>query len=146
MIYLKILAVLVLCTFIFAPLSYSENNAVTEEERFLFRYFQFLKNGNVKGILNSLADPILSEKKAILQKNRAYARFLIHNYEDSVFRIRRMKSFRINRIDSVGYECRSVDAEIFAGADQVHSEKIRFLLKRDNKGQWKIYQEIYDFD
>lgn len=98
-------------------------------------YFDYLKNGDTEGILNILTDPLLSERRTLLENNTDYPEFLRKTYEGANLEIR-----NVERVDK---DIRMVEVEIHLGSDG-SSLKTKFLVKKVNDS-WKISEEITEF-
>lgn len=114
---------------------YSVRNAQAQErevEAVVENYFSYLKNGDIEGILSSLTDPILNERRKLLEENTAYPEFLRENYEGSYMEIKSIKKIK--------GDGRSVNVEIYF-EEPGPPLKTKFILKKvDNT--WKISEEI----
>jgi hypothetical protein len=100
------------------------------------KYFAYLKKGDTEGILGLLANPLLSQKRELLEGNTHYPRFLRGIYKNS--RIKIAKTRRIKR------HKRAVDVRIYFSPKE-RPLKIRFILKRKRvDGQWKVSKEIFN--
>lgn len=94
-------------------------------------FFEALENGDTKGILGSLADPLLSKRKNLLQKNPNYSKILADVYRDVEITFGDVVTIRDNEA-KVNFKIKLQDGTI--------SQK-QFLCKRNN-GFWKISDEI----
>ena len=97
-------------------------------------YLEYLRSGDTEGILSLLTDPLLSERRKLLERNSAYSEFLRDTYRGADMLIRGIKEIGTNK--------RAVDVEISFG-DQGAPLKTRLILKREG-GLWKISEEISD--
>jgi hypothetical protein len=94
-------------------------------------YFEYLKDGDTEGILNILTDPLLSERRKLLEDNPEYPEFLKNTYQGANLEIKSTENIDKNK--------KAVDVEIhYVDGSPL---KARFLLKMvDNS--WKIAEEI----
>jgi hypothetical protein len=94
-------------------------------------YFDYLKDGDTEGILILLTDPLLSERKRLLENNSEYPEFLRKTYQGA--------SMEVKNSENVDKDKRVVDVEIhFADGSSLQT---KFLLKMVD-GSWKIAEEI----
>lgn len=125
-----------IATFIVLSLSlYSVRNIQAQEyevEAAVESYFSYLKNGDTDGILSLLTDPVLSERRKLLEENTTYPEFLRENYRGSDMEIKRVREIKGER--------KSVAVEIYF-EQPGPPLKTKFILERvDNS--WKISEEI----
>ena len=129
---------LFLALLLIIPLLYS-NVAHTEADKgevgaVVESYYRYLRVGDTAGILSLLTEPLLSEKRELLEKNTAYPQFLREMYQSSYMEITKIKKVKGNK--------RAVDVEIYL--DEVGMPlKTRFILQIVN-GSWKISDEVND--
>ena len=97
---------------------------------FVQTFFISLKAGDVEAILDRCADPLLAQKRDLLQNNRDYPEFLRQTYEGATLVVN-----RINRVD---------DLESAADVEFHFPEgpplRVRFYLEQHD-GVWKIASE-----
>ena len=110
--------------------------AIEEEGKILVqKYFENLKIGDTSAILNILTDPILSEKRDLLENNPAYSSFLQKIYANSHIEINNMAATESGK--------KSVNVAIYFN-DQGPPQKARFILKLEDN-VWKISEEMNEF-
>jgi hypothetical protein len=92
-----------------------------------------MKIGNASGVLGMLTEPILSKKRAILEK-KSYSLFLKKTYGKA--------NLIIDKIEVLGADKSSADVEIDFNDGGSHL-RTKYILKKDN-GIWKISDERTD--
>ena len=105
-----------------------------EVEAVVESYFECLRSGDTTGILNLITDPLLSERRELLEKNTAYPQFLremYNNYYMKIINIRKIKGDK-----------RAADVEVYLNNGETPL-KTRFILQNVN-GSWKISDEVND--
>lgn len=105
-----------------------------EVELAVENYFEYLKRGDTQGVLNLLTDPLLSERRELLEGNTAYPEFLRERYENAYMEVKNTEKIKGNE--------RAIDMEIYLG-EQEPPLKTRFILRKKS-GSWKISEEIND--
>lgn len=103
-----------------------------EEAAVVESYYGYLRAGDTAGILSLLTEPLLSERRELLEKNTAYPQFLREMYQSSYMEVTDIKKVKGNR--------RAVDVEIYLDEGQ-NPLKTRFILQIVN-GSWKISNEV----
>jgi hypothetical protein len=103
-----------------------------EIELSIENYFEYLRRGDTESILSLLTDPLLSEKRELLEKNTEYPESLRETYENASMLIKSVKMIDTQR--------GVADVEIYFDG-QASPLKIRFILKRKD-GSWKISEEV----
>lgn len=96
-------------------------------------YFHALKEGDVQKLISLLADPLLSEKKEILDEDKTYPDFLRNYYQDATLVVNHT-AFKKDHNISI------LTTEIYFKGD-VNPMKIDFYLKWTDNG-WKISEEL----
>jgi hypothetical protein len=92
-------------------------------------YFDYLKSGDTEGILSCLTDPLLSERRSLLEKNTAYPDFLRDMYRSAYIVIKNVEEDK-----------GKIEAEIYLN-EHDPPLRSRFILKRPS-GAWLISEEI----
>ncbi len=105
-----------------------------EEEAEIESFFSYLKSGDREGVLSLLTEPLLSERRELLEDNPEYSGFLKETY--------RSASIKIKNTEEIGQDKRAVNVDIYF-SDQEPPLETKFILKREN-GSWKISEEIQD--
>ena len=125
------LVLLTLVLMIYAPLSHvaSLKAAGGSIETTVQSYFDYLKSGETEGILSCLTDPLLSERRSLLEKNTAYPEFLRDMYKSAYIVIKNVEEDK-----------GEIEAEIYLN-DEDPPLKSRFILKHES-GSWLISEEI----
>ena len=110
-----ILAILITCFCIQMPVL----QALEQDERqTIERLFQYMKEGNTNGILGILTDPMLSKKRAFIEK-KSYSIFLKKTYGNA--------DLSIVKINNINVDKSSIDVDIdFNDGGPYH--KTRFIL------------------
>lgn len=103
-----------------------------EVEAVVESYYGYLRAGDTAGILSLLTEPLLSERRELLERNTAYPQFLREMYQSSYMEVTDIKKVKGNR--------RAVDVEIYLDEGQ-NPLKTRFILQIVN-GSWKISNEV----
>ena len=94
-------------------------------------FFAALKAGNTGAILELCTDPILTQKRDLLENNRTYSKFLRDTYEKA--------SMAINQVRWLSESEYAVDA-VFTFPDGEPPLLVRFFVK-NQAGVWKITSE-----
>ena len=126
--FLGLLLILPLSIFITAGAEADEG----EVESVVQSYYGYLKLGDTAGVMSLLTDPLLSERRELLEKNSSYPQFLREMYESSYMKITEIKKIKGNK--------RAADVEIYLNEGQTPL-KTRFILQNVN-GSWKISNEV----
>ncbi len=128
-----VLALLVITLFPIQGISDVEAKEA-EVEAVVEGYFEYLKAGDTAGVLSLIADPLLSERRELLEKNTAYAEFLRDMYKNSYMKITNIKNIKGNK--------KAADVEIYLNEEETPI-KTRLILQIIN-GSWKISNEVND--
>ena len=105
-----------------------------EVEAVVESYFECLRSGDTTGILNLITDPLLSERRELLEKNTAYPQFLREMYNNSYIKIINIRKIKGDK--------RAADVEVYLNNGETPL-KTRFILQNVN-GSWKISDEVND--
>ncbi len=97
---------------------------------FVQTFFISLKAGDVEAILDHCADPLLTQKRDLLQNNRDYPEFLRQTYERATLVVN-----RINQVDDL-----ESTADVEFHFPEGPPLLVRFYLKQHD-GVWKIASE-----
>jgi hypothetical protein len=105
--------------------------AAADEALFVDRYFQLLRTGRSPEVLALLDEPLLSQRRPLLQDNPAYAEFIASRY--------RNLQVEIVRVQLLDAEHSAVDLNLHleAGAPPLRT---RFILRRYQES-WKLLSE-----
>jgi hypothetical protein len=95
-------------------------------------YFSGLKEGDVQKLIFLLTDPLLSEKRELLEEDATYPGFLRNYYRDATMLIKESTPIYENNICILMVE--------FFFKDDGNPSKIKFYLKNTDSG-WKISEE-----
>lgn len=95
-------------------------------------YFNALQTGDVNQLKKMIAEPLLSKKRLLLEKNTAYPEHLRNYYQDA-----QLKISDIIRIDD---NTRTADVTIIFTGD-ANPLKLRIMLKYSGI-EWKITDEF----
>ena len=98
----------------------------------ILSYFNALKNGDVQTLKTLLTDPLLSNRRILLEQNTAYPAHLRNYYQDAG-----MSITEVNLTDDSNLQI--VTATISFEGDE-HELIIQFLMKNTDEG-WKISEE-----
>lgn len=94
-------------------------------------YFQALKEGNVKVVKNLISGKLYSKKRVLLEENPTYGNFLKKIYMDANIHI--VDTIKKNEVTHVNVKIEFQDGS---------SRLVTLLLKKDNRKNWKINEEI----
>lgn len=107
---------------------------IADAEELMTAYFNALKTGDVNSILDMLADPLLSSRRLLLEKNTAYPAYLRDFYQKA--------AFQITAVTSTKPDYYNVSA-LLMFSDDPHQVTSEFLLKKTDAGL-KIFNELKD--
>ena len=105
-----------------------------EVEAVVESYFEYLRAGDTAGILSLITDPLLSERRELLEKNSSYSEFLRDMYKNSYIQITNIKNIKGNK--------KAADVGIYLNEEEIPI-KTRLILQIIN-GSWKISNEVND--
>ena len=112
----------------------TQESTITEIQT-VEEFFENLKNGRSKTILDFLADPLRSKREELLNSNRGYGSFLRKTYRDASMEVTKSK-----RVDE-----RTSEVDVLFSLNRVDPPvPTRFLLKLEG-GVWKISDEVKEF-
>jgi hypothetical protein len=97
------------------------------------RYFSYLRDGDTGGILELVVEPMLSERKKLLEQNTAYPEFLRQMYNSAYMEIKNIRATKEGK--------RAVDVEIYLSEQDPSPLKTTFILK-NIQNSWKLSEEI----
>lgn len=122
-----------ICTgFLFSTSIVLGDDFQDEPHRTILSYFNALKNGDVQTLKTLLTDPLLSNRRLLLEQNTAYPEHLRNYYQDAGMLIT-----EVNLTDDSNIQI--VTANISFEGDE-HELIIQFLMKNTDEG-WKIAEE-----
>ena len=115
---------------VFSAMPPTVESSENDMAAFAQAFFVSLKQGDTETILDLCIDPLLTEKRDLLENNRQYPDFLRQAYQHA--------TMVVNEIDRVDDAEGTVDVEFrFPEGPPL---KTRFLLKRQN-GAWRLASE-----
>jgi hypothetical protein len=98
----------------------------------LLHYFQALKNGDIETINNLISGEMYNSNKVLLEQNENYPEYLKKAYQGADFKIKK-----------TSIQDDSAVVTIDVNFPDRHNE-FGFFLKKDDSGNWKIFNEISD--
>lgn len=101
------------------------------ETLFIDQYFDLLRSGQLPRVLPLLDEPLLSQRRPLLQDNPAYAEFIVSRY--------RSLQVEILSVQPLDADHSAVDLELHLEAGALPL-RIRFILKR-YQDSWKLISE-----
>ena len=116
----------------FTQFVYASDYQDEELRNLMQTYFNALKNGDVEVLKGLLTDPVLADRRMLLEQNTAYPEHLRNYYKNAGMVVREVHLTDDENI-------RVVTAGISFEGEQ-NPVMIQFLLKNTDEG-WKISQE-----
>ena len=99
------------------------------------KFFEVSQMGDIQSIKSLIAGRYYNNRKALLEKNKDYAEYLRKYYKNITVQV-------------LSAEIQSLDghATVFAKRQFPNGKELdtKFVLKKDENGIWKIYDEILD--
>jgi len=105
--------------------------AAGDEALFIDQYFDLLRSGQLPRVLPLLDEPLLSQRRPLLQDNPAYADFIVSRY--------RSLQVEVIRVQPLDAEHSAVDLALHLEAD-TPPLRTRFVLRR-YQDSWKLLSE-----
>lgn len=105
--------------------------AAGDEALFIDQYFDLLRSGQLPRVLPLLDEPLLSQRRPLLQDNPAYADFIVSRY--------RSLQVEILRVQALDADHSAVDLALHLEAD-APPLRTRFILRRFQES-WKLLSE-----
>lgn len=99
------------------------------------KFFEVSQMGDIESIKSLIAGRFYNNRKALLEKNQDYGKYLKQYYENITLRILRADIQNLN-----GFATVFVSRQ-FSNGKELNTE---LVLKRDENGIWKIYDEILE--
>ena len=107
---------------------YPATGFATEPQDFVKGYFDALKNGDVQTIKSSLGGELYKRRKALLEKNKKYPKFLMDFYKGAELKVVGVPGSGIVHI-----QIRFPDGSL---------KQHKLVLQKDSYGKWKIIDEL----
>lgn len=127
---------LFVAAFLLSPLNMSKAGAeLVGPIETVKEFFEVSRIGDIESIKNLITGPLYNSRKALLEKNQGYAEYLRKYYENITVRIVHADIQSANGSATVFLKRRFSDGKEL---------DTKLLLKRDENGIWKIYDEILE--
>jgi hypothetical protein len=105
-------------------------NAFEDPNDTVAGYLLALQQGDVKTIKDSITGDLLKKREVLLEQNESYPGFLKNIYQEAEFQLLKTKINKDNA--QINIEIRFQD----------ETRYFILFLKKDARGEWKIYKEI----